>query len=140
MSEEEVQQEPEYVVVEYRPSARSEMIHFLVLVGVFAVVILVVAFSRPLIFDQVVPAVLSGPSAETDNPLIVEPAPDPNSGRGGLFSTTSAESVDHTVVEGEDLLQIARRYGVSAGAIMAANGLTDSAVEPGVVLVIPIEP
>jgi len=51
-------------------SARSEVIKFLLLVGVCVVVVLVVAQSRPLIFKQIVPAVmgegLSEPVGTTD--------------------------------------------------------------------------
>ena len=40
------------------PSARSEIIKFLILVGVCVVVVLVVALARPLIFNRIVPAVM----------------------------------------------------------------------------------
>ncbi len=113
---------------DHGPSWQAELIRFLVLVGIFVIVIAVIAWSRPLIFGQVVPSVL-GTNGST---AVLEPAPDARVGIGGI---------EHVVQEGEDLYQIAQQYGVTAGAILAANEIAgDTAVVPGTVLVIPAGP
>ena len=51
-------------------------------------------------------------------------------------STAIAQST-HTVQNGEWLWGIARQYGVTAGDIMAANGLTSEWIDVGMTLSIP---
>ena len=55
------------------PSARSEIIKFLILVGVCVVVVLVVALARPLIFNRIVPAVMGDDLPDTVEPVDEEP-------------------------------------------------------------------
>jgi LysM repeat protein len=55
-----------------------------------------------------------------------------------LTPTTQPQYTIHVVQPGEWLLQIARMYGTTAQAIMAANGLTSSTIYPGQRLRIPI--
>jgi len=52
--------------------------------------------------------------------------------------TPQAQYIIHVVQSGEWLLQIARMYGTTAQAIMAANGLTSSTIYPGQRLRIPV--
>lgn len=51
--------------------------------------------------------------------------------------STSTASTSHTVVRGDTLGGIARRYGVSSAAIQQANGMTSDTVVLGRALVIP---
>jgi len=53
--------------------------------------------------------------------------------------TTQPQYIIHVVQPGEWLYQIARMYGTTAQAIMAANGLTSSTIHPGQRLRIPID-
>jgi LysM repeat protein len=52
--------------------------------------------------------------------------------------TPQAQYIIHVVQPGEWLYQIARMYGTTAQAIMAANGLTSSTIYPGQQLRIPV--
>lgn len=61
------------------------------------------------------------------SPAPVDPAPAP----------AAAASTSHTVVRGDTLGGIARRYGVSTSAIKQANGMTSDTVVLGKKLVIP---
>ena len=54
-------------------------------------------------------------------------------------STPGAQPNTHVVQPGEWLYQIARMYGTTAQAIMAANGLTSSTIHPGQELLIPAQ-
>jgi membrane-bound lytic murein transglycosylase D len=51
--------------------------------------------------------------------------------------TSSAGGRTHTVEPGESLWRIARRYGVSVGAIQEANGMRDETIRPGQTLRLP---
>ncbi|MEW5928536.1 MAG: LysM peptidoglycan-binding domain-containing protein [Gemmatimonadota bacterium] len=57
--------------------------------------------------------------------------------RPGASSTARAGRRTHKVVRGDTLFGIARKYGVSAAAIRAANKLEDDNVKLGATLVIP---
>ena len=57
--------------------------------------------------------------------------------RSGSSSAARAERRTHTVVRGDTLFGIARKYGVSAAAIRSANKLEDDNVKLGATLVIP---
>jgi len=48
-----------------------------------------------------------------------------------------SQSRSHLVVAGETLFSIARRYGVTVGALMSANGLSSSVIYAGTLLRIP---
>jgi tetratricopeptide (TPR) repeat protein len=54
-------------------------------------------------------------------------------------STPGAQPTIHVVQPGEWLYQIARLYGTTPQAIMAANGLTSSTIHPGQQLLIPVQ-
>jgi membrane-bound lytic murein transglycosylase D len=43
----------------------------------------------------------------------------------------------HTVRSGENLYNIAKRYGTTVGAVQKANGIKGSVIRPGQSLVIP---
>lgn len=57
--------------------------------------------------------------------------------RSGSASTARAGRRTHTVVRGDTLFGIARKYGVTAAAIRSANKLEDDNVKLGATLVIP---
>jgi LysM repeat protein len=58
------------------------------------------------------------------------PTPTPIPGTGTI--------VYYTVVQGDNLTSIASRFGVTVGAIKAANGLTSDLIYVGQVLIIPV--
>lgn len=49
----------------------------------------------------------------------------------------SAGGVSHTVVSGDSLWGLARKYGTTIEAIQAANGITDTTIRTGQTLTIP---
>jgi len=55
-------------------------------------------------------------------------------------ATPPPEPVVYTVRGGDTLYSLARRYGTSVEAIMAANDLGDTLVRPGQRLIIPSQP
>lgn len=70
--------------------------------------------------------------------------PDPARGRigvdsAGLSPSAGGETRTHTVVSGDSLWGIARRYGVSMDRIRELNGLEGDRVRIGQVLLIPTE-
>jgi len=65
------------------------------------------------------------------------PAPAAPSGASSSAAAPSGASTSHTVVKGDTLGAIARRYGTTSAAIKQANGLTSDTVVLGKKLVIP---
>lgn len=148
-------------------SVRGELIKFGLLVIVFIVVLVVVALSRPLIFDRILPAVLGMengdlapqvepaptvmPEADEPEETPVEAENDPNGEEAETEELEETETdpveaaeppppepVVHIVQRGENLTLIARRYGVTVEAIMNANNLTNpNRIEAGMRLEIP---
>lgn len=148
-------------------SRRSEAIKFGIVVLIAVIVVLVVALSRPFIFNRVVPAVLGeGETAvERDDAY---PAPDaaqeeemdasePAEGVGGVGNgeaengteepaSEEAEApeppaIQHVVQPGETLFAIARIYNVTVDQLVAANNIANPNVVPvGTTLVIPDSP
>ena len=128
---------------------RGEVVKFAALVLVLAITVLVIAAARPLIFDGVVPAVLgwdtpeaegAPPTAEpTETPAAVEesvstPTPTPTT----IPVSPTATARIHVVQAGDNLTEIAQRYGVSVDAIMDANEITNPhRIFPGQRLLIP---
>jgi len=50
-----------------------------------------------------------------------------------------AQFLEHRVSKGETLFSIAKKYGLSVGEILEANGLTDLTIREGMVLKIPVK-
>ena len=65
--------------------------------------------------------------------------PEPPAGAGipGGAPAAGAGGVSHTVVSGDSLWGLARKYGTSIEAIQAANGLTTTNIRTGQTLTIP---
>lgn len=129
----------------------GEIIKFAVLVLILAITVLVVAFTRPLIFDNIVPAVLGWdqPAGEEAPPApqpTVTPAAleegtatvTPTATASPLPPTATATPRVHVVQPGDNLTRIAQQYGVSVDAIIQANRLDNAhRIHPGQRLVIP---
>jgi hypothetical protein len=145
----------------------GEWIKFGAVAAVLLVTILVIALLRPLIFDQIVPAVMgtgleAEPAANPDPapiqiPLIVAPDPpapgeseepvpiEEQPATGVPDNTPPADepavepaAMTHTVQPNETLTAIARQYGVTVEALVAANGIRNpNRIEAGTTLLIP---
>lgn len=167
-------------VPEHANNPRSEWLKFITLAVIMLVIILGVALLRPLIFNQIVPAILGEnepPAAEVVEPSTIdsgamsgedvsdededasamdeESTDDASANETESEDTASDDSADdedpetavdeseqetHTVEFGQNLYQIARRYGVTVDALIEANEITDpDIVKIGDVLVIPSE-
>jgi LysM repeat protein len=87
------------------------------------------------------PATPASTEAPTIAPATASPAPataTPPPSQTPVPPTATASAQSHTVQTGETLSQIAKAYGVSVQAIVAANGLADpNHIVTGQVLVIP---
>lgn len=137
-----------------RPAAGPEFIRFGILLLVLFFTIIIVAMLRPVIFQQIVPAVLGWGNATT-TPLPIEtvpagstptaiPQPATNTPEPPLVTEPTLEPSPtpqiHTVQQGENLTTIANRYGVSVEAIIIANNLTSpDQIQPGDQLMIPTQ-
>ncbi len=176
----QVQPEPSRAVVVAEPvreevivvnreehSPWAELVKFLLLVAIFVGTVFIIAALRPLIFDQIVPAILGwetrpvvdapdSPGTDTDpaDPQATVPA-----GAGGQPEATenapagatpaititvesatpqAPEVVTYTVQSGDVLTHIARDFGVSLEALIEANDITNpDRIQPGTVLIIP---
>lgn len=145
----------------------NEWLNFGVLVVVFAIVILVVALTRPLIFGRIVPAIMddgqvSAPlpapatepgqesPGEEENTESVTPEETEEAPPQEATATTAPETpveedspvavptVQHTVRQGETLNKIARMYNVSVADIVTANNLANpDRIDIGTILLIP---
>jgi LysM repeat protein len=136
----------------------------LLLVAVMVGAVVVVFLVRPLIFDEIVPAVLGWepPPAPGETPAgaDVTPtltptatpavlttttpiAPDGPAGPATPTATATTSAATATpqvyfVVPGDNLTKIARRYGVSVQAIVNANNIANpNRIMPGDRLIIP---
>lgn len=63
--------------------------------------------------------------------------PPSNGGGGASSQASSGGSNSHTVVKGDTLFNISRRYGTTVGAIQSANGINGDLIRLGERLVIP---
>jgi LysM repeat protein len=130
----------------------AEYIKFGVLVAILLGIVLFVALSQPIVFGRIVPAVLGVdlPRAELVAPEVISPKlppveqeptvteTEPKIGLGG--SEVSEGQIQHTVLVGESLEDIAESYGVSVQEIGAANHIVNPLqISAGTVLDIPNE-
>lgn len=137
----------------------GELVKFMILVGIMLLAVLVVAAGRPFIFERVVPAVLgwdtpgagnvppnstpSPPPAATVTPSTASGAAPTATEEGALPAPTvtplpTATPQSYQVQPGDNLTRIARQFGVSVEALIAANGLANpDRLRPGDVLIIP---
>jgi LysM repeat protein len=144
--------------------SQGELVKFMVLVGIMLLVVLLVAATRPLIFDWIIPAALGWepaapgmepepqteplpagfpvttvtPAGQEALPLpptleIVVPAPTVTA-----MPEPTATLQSYQVQAGDNLTVIARRFGVTVEALMAANAISNpNRIMPGDVLIIP---
>jgi LysM repeat protein len=70
---------------------------------------------------------------KTDSIKDVSPSEAPASGGH------KAQLLEHKVSKGETLFSIAKKYGLSVGEILEANGLTDLTIREGMVLKVPVK-
>ncbi|RMG96483.1 MAG: LysM peptidoglycan-binding domain-containing protein [Chloroflexi bacterium] len=91
------------------------------------------AFSTTPVEEQPPTVVPVGP--------VVTPAPATPIPGGTALETVPNQggTVQYTVVAGDTLYSIARRYNTTVEAIMAANGLTSYIIQPGQILTIPAQ-
>jgi hypothetical protein len=139
----------------------GELVKFMILVGILLLTVLLVAASRPLVFDWIIPAALGWepalPGAEPDDNLAPLPAVLPESTEIPPEPTPLSPSTRELVIPaptvtplptatlqiyevqpGDNLTTIARRYGVTIDALMAANNINNpNRIIPGEVLLIP---
>lgn len=137
----------------------GELTRFMVLVAIMLLVVLIVAASRPFIFERLVPAALGwGTPAAGELPSGLVPSPLPTvfetptgalagdataTGEAALPAPTvtplsTATPQSYQVQPGDNLTTIARRFGVSVEALSRANALTNpDRLRPGDVLIIP---
>jgi LysM repeat protein len=140
----------------------GELIRFMILVAILLLIVLVVAASRPFVFERLVPAALGwGTPAAGDLTTVPSTAtptalPTPLAtplGADGADTLTTPETVgpaptvtalptatpqSYQVQPGDNLTTIARRFGLSVEALVVANGLTNpDRLTPGDLLIIP---
>ena len=145
-----------------KPEDTPEYLKFIGLLVVLLVVVLGVAALSPRLIGEVTPAVLgiggapaaspaqavdeepaaeSAPAVEPES--VVEPesaaAPEqaaPGEGQAGMGG--QMEGLQHEVLPGQTLFQIAEQYGVSVQEIAAANNLVNPMqLQAGSILIIP---
>ena len=142
--------------------SQGEYIKFVILVIIMVGTVAVIALLRPLIFGQIVPAVLgediilpTATIAPTDTPApqtqeAEAPTTDENSNPStetiedgespveGETAATEMPPAQYVVLRGDTLANIAYSYGVTVEEIVQANNLTNAAlIQPGMVLLIP---
>jgi hypothetical protein len=139
---------------------RAEYLKFIGLLVVMLVVILALAALSPRFISRVSLAVLgldgapaaqpvqaledepspeNAPAAQPDNAIepknVVEPEPEQAAPAAGV---DGAEGLQHEVLPGQTLFQIAELYGLSVQEIAAANNLVNpTQLQPGMILIIP---
>lgn len=112
----------------------GDVLKFLVLVVVMAGAVLVMLLARPLVFGQIVPAVVG--DFLTPLPTATAPLPTPTvevtEVPAATALPTTAPTAEpsptprvHTIQPGENLTKIAETYGVTVEAILTLNGLTN---------------
>ncbi len=151
-------EEPE----ETKPAPSREWMKFIILAVILIGVIFVMALTRPLIFNRIVPAVMGEgqltapmPAEEPEEtiqeaypvenaaplPVVEEAYPVENDTGGEVEEeamATAVTTISHTVQHGDTILNIARRYGVTVDTIVAANNISNpNHIEVGTTLLIP---
>lgn len=144
--------------------SQGELVKFMVLVGIMLLAVLVVAATRPFIFDWMIPAALGWEPAAPGNGPETDTGPLPAglpattvtpAGQEALPPPATVEIVvpaptvtampeptatlhSYQVQAGDNLTAIARRFGVTVEALMAANAISNpNRIMPGDVLIIP---
>jgi nucleoid-associated protein YgaU len=116
------------------------------LVGALVLLVLVLAAGAGLGAAMLVPAIADAdPPGSTIPPPAQTPTPAPPPTATPATTPTPSRSPSpsptrriHVVARGENLTQIATRYGVTVEAIVRANGIADpNLIEPGQRLIIP---
>ena len=79
----------------------------------------------------------STPPPSTDYGYTAPPPAPSYSGGGGGGGASSGGGSSHTVVKGDTLFSLARRYNTSVNAIKSANGLSSDTIRIGQTLTIP---
>lgn len=88
--------------------------------------------STPVVFKK--PATPPRPAAK---PAVAKATPKPKPAVKKVVVKAKPKTIRHSVRSGENLYNIAKRYGTSVGAIQKANGIKGSMIRPGQSLVIP---
>jgi LysM repeat protein len=84
------------------------------------------------------PQAPSSSSTSGNTTIIIVPTHTPPAAGGGGPGTSSVSgATQYTVVAGDTLFGIAKRYHVTVNDIMVSNGLTTHTIYPGQVLIIP---
>lgn len=77
------------------------------------------------------------PASSYDTGGYTAPPPAPAYSGGGGSTSSGGGGSSHTVVSGDTLFSLARRYNTSVNAIKSANGLTSDLIRIGQTLTIP---
>lgn len=148
-----------------RRHSEGELVKFMILVAVMLLTVLLVAATRPLIFDYLVPAALgwepplSGPPPQDTSPQLPAVLPATTETPSPSVPTTDTATTGETLIPaatvtplplptatpqnyrvepGDNLTTIARRFGITVEALAEANNITNlNRLMPGDTLIIP---
>ncbi len=79
----------------------------------------------------------TAPPAPTYDTGYTAPPPAPSYNGGAPAASSGGGGSAHTVVKGDTLFSLSRRYGTTVNAIKSANGLTSDMIQIGQTLTIP---
>jgi len=87
---------------------------------------------------------LTSPALKVGQVLVIrrqktEPTKDVSPSKASAPEGHQAQFLEHKVSKGETLFSIAKKYGLSVGEILEANGLTDLTIREGMVLKVPVK-
>jgi LysM repeat protein len=87
---------------------------------------------------------LTSPALKVGQVLVIrrqktEPTKDVSPSKASASEGPQAQFLEHKVSKGETLFSIAKKYGLSVGEILEANGLTDLTIREGMVLKVPVK-
>jgi len=143
-----------------------QWVKFGVLAGILLIVVLVIALLRPIIFGNIVPAVMGGDGTTAVDETVVEEIPETDTTVAPVDNTTETDTtvptnddseisgeqtvtdedggqtavstVTYVVITGDTIYSIARVHNVSPDAIVTTNKILDpNNIHPGTVLLIP---